>query len=67
MINILGLAIFAVGIVLLIFGFNQTQTVGLEISRVFSSPSDRTLWMLIGGAVTVIAGLFLALQSRRLD
>lgn len=64
--NITGLAVFALGIVLLIFGFNESQSFASEVSRVFASnPSDRSLWMIVGGGVAVIGGLILAIRSRR--
>ncbi len=63
--NIFGLAIFAVGIVLLIFGFNESQSFASEVSRVFTAnPTAHSVWLIAGGAVAVIAGLFLALRSR---
>ena len=63
--NIVGLAIFAVGIVLLIFGFNESQSFASEVSRVFSgNPSDHSMWMLVGGGLAVVAGLVLALRNR---
>jgi hypothetical protein len=64
--NIVGLTIFALGIVLLIFGFNESQTFGSEISRVFTgNPTHRTLWMLLGGGVAVVLGLTIAIRSRK--
>lgn len=64
--NIVGLAILALGIVLLIFGFNESHSFSSDVSRVFTgNPTDRSMWMIIGGAVAVIAGFVLALRSRR--
>jgi hypothetical protein len=64
--NILGLAIFSLGIVLLIFGFSASQSFGSEVSRFFTgNPTDKSIWMLAAGAVAVILGLFLALRSTR--
>jgi hypothetical protein len=63
--NIVGLAIFAVGIVLLISGFSDSGAVGSEISRLLAGYSvDSSLWMLLGGAGSVVLGLLLALRSR---
>ncbi len=62
--NIVGLGIFALGIVLLIFGFSESQAVNPELSRtVASQPVGSSLWMLIGGAVAVVGGLILALRG----
>jgi hypothetical protein len=64
--NIVGLVILALGIVLLIFGFNESRSLGSDISRFFTgNPTDRAVWMLIGGVVAVSAGLFLSLTSTR--
>ncbi len=66
MFNIVGLAIFALGIVLLIFGFNESQSFSSDVSRFFSgNPTNRSIWLIAGGAVSVILGLVLALRSRR--
>lgn len=64
--NILGLAVFALGIVLLVFGFNESQSLGSEVSRAFTgNPTNRSLWLIVGGIVAVIAGLFIAIRSGR--
>jgi len=64
--NIVGLGIFAVGIVLLIFGFNESRSFASDVSRFFTgNPTNHSIWLIIGGAVAVIVGLFLALTSRR--
>jgi len=64
--NIVGLGIFAVGIVLLISGFNESRSFASDVSRFFTgNPTNHSIWLIIGGAVAVIVGLFLALTSRR--
>ncbi|HWQ93631.1 MAG TPA: DUF3185 family protein [Clostridia bacterium] len=64
--NILGLAVFALGIVLLIFGFNESQSLGSEVSRAFTgNPSNRSMWLIVGGILAVIAGLFIAIRGGR--
>lgn len=64
--NIVGLAIFALGVVLLIFGFNESQSFGSEVSRFFTgNPTDRAIWMIAGGVIAVVAGLLLAIRGRR--
>ena len=66
MFNIVGLAIFALGIVLLIFGFNESQSFSSDVSRFFSgNPTNRSMWLIGGGVAAVILGLVLALRSRR--
>jgi hypothetical protein len=54
----LSVALLVGGIVLLIFGYNEYQSAGSEITKFFTgNPSDRSMWMLGGGAVLAIAGL----------
>ena len=66
MTNILGLAIFGVGIVLLIFGFNASHSFASDVSRFFSgNPTDKSMWLLIGGAVAVVVGLLVAIFGAR--
>jgi len=64
--NILGLAILAVGIVLLIFGFNESHSFSSDVSRFFSgNPTDHSMWLILGGAVAVVVGLGLAVVGRK--
>jgi multisubunit Na+/H+ antiporter MnhB subunit len=64
--NIVGLAILALGIVLLIFGFNESHSFTSDVSRTFTgNPTDRSMWLIVGGAVAVIAGIAVALTGRR--
>jgi hypothetical protein len=64
--NVVGLAVFAVGIVLLIFGFNASQSFSSDVSRFFTgNPTDKSMWLLIGGAAAVIIGLVVAIRGTR--
>lgn len=64
--NIVGLAVLALGIVLLIFGFNESHSFNSDVSRTFTgNPTDRSMWLIIGGAVAVIVGFAVALTGRR--
>jgi hypothetical protein len=66
MTNIVGWAIFAGGIVLLVFGFHASQSFGSDVSRFFTgNPTDKSMWLLIGGAAAVIAGLFITIRGTR--
>lgn len=56
--KIIGLCILVVGVVLLVFGFNQTQSLSGEVGEALTGRySDETMLYLIAGAVGVIAGL----------
>lgn len=54
----ISLAILVGGILLLIFGVSASNSVSSDISRVFTdAPTDKAIWMLVGGAVVTIVGL----------
>jgi hypothetical protein len=64
--NVLGLALFAIGIVLLIFGFNESHSFGSDMSRFFTgNPTDRAIWMIVGGVAGVMIGLFVSVRGMR--
>ena len=64
--NIIGLAVFALGIVLLIFGFNESHSFSSDVSRTFTgNPTDRSIWFIAGGAAAVVVGLVLSLRGLR--
>ena len=61
------LALLAGGIVLLIFGINASNSVGSDVSRFFTgSPTDKAVWMIIGGAVAIVVGLVGTWRSGKL-
>ncbi|HEY0456407.1 MAG TPA: DUF3185 family protein [Verrucomicrobiae bacterium] len=46
------------GIVLIVIGVNATQSFSSDVSRFFTgSPTDKAVWMLIGGILAAIVGL----------
>jgi uncharacterized membrane protein YidH (DUF202 family) len=56
--RIISLAILAGGIVLVVFGVAATKSFSSDISRFFTgSPTDKAIWMMIGGIVAIIIGL----------
>ncbi len=62
----LGIAFLVVGVVLLVFGYNESRSTASEVSRFFNnSPTDRALWFLVGGGVCAAVGLFLTLSKSR--
>jgi len=61
----IGIALLAGGIVLIIFGINASDSFSSDVSRFFTgSPTDKTMWFLIGGIVASILG-FASLFLRR--
>jgi hypothetical protein len=54
----ISLALLAGGILLLIFGFNAYDSSSSDISRFFTgAATDKSIWMLVGGAVVTVLGL----------
>jgi uncharacterized membrane protein YidH (DUF202 family) len=54
----LSLALLAAGIMLTIFGVNEMNSFASDISRLFTgAPSDRSIWMIVGGVVLAVLGL----------
>ncbi len=54
----IALAVLAGGIILLILGISAYDSTSSDISRFFSgSPTDKAIWMLVGGAVVTVLGL----------
>lgn len=62
----LALAFLIVGIVLLLFGTNSWDAILNAFSRLFSGNlTDHTMWLVLGGAVCLVCGLFGCFYSRR--
>jgi hypothetical protein len=59
--NLAGVGIFALGIALLIFGFNSS---GDTIRQLGSAQDRSALWLLVAGGISVLAGLVLAYTGR---
>jgi hypothetical protein len=52
------LAILAGGILLTIYGAAASNSFSSDISRFFTgSPTDKAIWMLVGGMVAILIGL----------
>jgi len=62
----ISLALLVAGVVLMIFGFQATNSFNSDVSRFFTgSPTDRAIWMLIGGIIAAIVGLFGTLRTSK--
>jgi hypothetical protein len=61
----ISIALLAGGIVLIVYGIGASESVGSDFSRLFTgSPTDKTLWLLIGGIVAAAAGAAGLARSR---
>ena len=60
-----GLAVLVVGIVLVVWGANASQSVSSDISRFFTGAvTNKAIYLIVGGAVAVIAGASMAFPRR---
>jgi hypothetical protein len=56
--KVISLVLLVGGIGLIIYGINASDSIGSSFSRFFTgSPTDKAMWLLIGGAVASTAGL----------
>lgn len=63
--KIVGLALLAVGAMLLYWGYETQQSVSSQVTElVTGTPSDKAMWLLIGGAVCVVTGLYTVVRLR---
>ena len=53
----IGLALLAAGIALIVYGIDASNSTSSSLSRTFNgTPTDKTLWLLIGGIAASICG-----------
>ncbi len=52
------IALLIAGVVLIVYGISASNSVGSGFSRMITgSPTDKTIWLLVGGAAAAIVGL----------
>lgn len=55
--KITSLAIFAAGVVLLVFGLNSADSAASSISEVVNgTPTDRSIWLIVLGIIGLLSG-----------
>jgi hypothetical protein len=55
----MSLALLVVGVLLIVWGVRATESFSSDVSRFFTgSPTDKAVWLLTGGIVAAIVGLF---------
>jgi hypothetical protein len=55
--KLLSLALLVGGIILIAYGMNASDSIGSSFSRMFTgSPTDKTIWLLVGGLVAAAIG-----------
>jgi hypothetical protein len=56
--KIVSLALLVGGVILIVLGVTATNSFSSDVSKFFTgSPTDKAIWMLIGGIVAVVVGL----------
>lgn len=56
--KVISIVLFAIGVSLLIFGLNASESIGSEISEAFTGqPSDRSMAFIIGGVAALALGV----------
>lgn len=59
----IGIALLVVGIVLIAYGFNASDSFSSGVSRAFTgAPTNKTMWLLLGGAASAIVGAVLTFR-----
>lgn len=66
--RILGIILLVVGVILVIVGMNASDSVADQTSDFFTGRfTDATMWYLIGGGVSALAGVLLLVFGGRLS
>ena len=64
--KIVSLALLVGGVVLIVIGINATNSFSSDVSRFFTgSPTDKAIWMLIGGIIAAVIGLMGTLRGSK--
>ena len=64
----ISVALVAVGIMLTVWGARASDSFGSGVSRFFTgSPTDKTVWLLVGGVVVGVVGLFGLFRGSKID
>jgi hypothetical protein len=60
------IALLVGGVVLIVMGINATNSFSSDVSRFFTgSPTDKAIWMVVGGTVAALIGLVGTLRTSK--
>lgn len=63
--KVMGIVLLVVGLILLYFGWQSSQSVGDQVVETFTGRfTEGTMWFFIIGAAATVAGLLLAIVRR---
>jgi hypothetical protein len=55
--KLVSLILLAAGIALIVYGISASNSIGSDFSRLFTgSPTDKSIWLLVGGVVLAAVG-----------
>lgn len=64
--KIISIGLLVGGVVLIVLGVQATESFSSDVSRFFTgSPTDKAIWMLIGGIVAALAGFAMTMRGAR--
>ena len=59
----IGIALLVVGIALITYGFDASDSVSSDVSRTFTgAPTNKTMWLLLGGTASAIVGAVMSFR-----
>jgi len=62
----IGLALVGIGIALLIYGSQASDSMSSSVSKFFTGkPTDKAVWLLLGGIAATVSGAIMALMPAR--
>jgi hypothetical protein len=62
----IALALLVGGVILIVFGVNESHSFGSDVNRFFTgNPTDKSMWMLVGGSVAAVVGLTMTLRRSK--
>jgi hypothetical protein len=62
----IGIALLAVGVLLIAFGLSAADSIGSDFSRFFTGhPTDKSMRLLLGGVASLVVGGVMALRPAR--
>lgn len=61
----ISIGLLVAGIILLGYGLNSGDSAGSHVSKFFTgAPTDKAIWLQVGGVVAAVAGLFGLVRGR---
>ena len=64
--KIIPIVLLVGGVVLMILGVQATHSFSSDVSRFFTgSPTDKAIWMVIGGLIAAVMGLAMMLRTSK--